>query len=118
MMDYLRYCITPREKKCDENSVKETGNASDSKTKNYSASYNTHHSRNHDDLPNTNPINIDSDFFLCSHCYSNCVGNYRDSYTCNIFCSDKDTFSHHQQKKYADDGSFLMFHIRVLFCLE
>lgn len=92
-MDCFRYCSTPREKKCDENPVNEP-------------------------VYDSNPINIDNDFFLCSHCYSKCVGNSRDSYTYNIFCSDKETFSHRQQKKYADDGSFLMFHIKVLFCLE
>jgi hypothetical protein len=127
-MDCLHRCITPREKKGHENSVKENG--TEPETNNYSARYTTRGSRSYDDLQrlkqkydsirnsNPSPIIIDHEYFLCSHCYTKCLGCCNESTTNNLFYADKDTFSHQQQKKYADDGSFLMFHIKVLFCLE
>ena len=127
-MDCLKRCITPREKKGSEPNLTESGSVPE--TKNYFASYTTRGSRSYDDLQRLKqkydsirnskprPIIIERECFLCSHCYTKCVGCCNESTTNDLFCTDKDIFSHQQQKKYRDDGSFLMFHIKVLFCLE
>jgi hypothetical protein len=137
-MDCLQRCITPREKTKNDNNIKNTDAETDTYTDtdslptNYFTSYTSSRgSRSYDDLQrikreyyskrssNPNPIIMDHDNFLFSHCYSNCMGCYYDS-TYNWCCYDKYTKHDikHDKQKYADDGSFLMFHIKVLFCLE
>ena len=59
--------------------------------------------------------------FLCTFCLSSCYHNSQDIILTNGSVErkwDDTTFSSQNRKKYTEDGSFLMFHLRVLFCLE
>jgi len=131
-MDYIRKCMTPRMKRCDsDNSVKSNSSSeSDADGGGYFK-----HTLSDDNLqqlrdeyykkqmssrPPTPRIRERSDF-LCTFCLSSCYRNSHDGIVTEGSIErkwDETTFSRQNRQKYKDDGSFFMFHLRVLFCLE
>lgn len=116
-MEYIRKCMTSRMKRCDsDNSVTSSGSDSDPDGYGGGANYFIHalHDENIQQLRNEyykkqmesprppTPRIRDRPDFLCTFCLNSCYH----------------TFSGQNKEKYKDDGSFVTFHLRVLFCLE
>ena len=138
-MDYIRKCMTPRMKRCDsDNSVKSSGSdrsGGGSDTDTVDAGYFKHalSEENLQQLRNEyykkqmtsprppTPRTRDRSDFLCTFCLSSCYRNSKDIILTDGSIErkwDETTFSGQNRQKYKDDGSFFMFHLRVLFCLE
>ena len=131
-MEYINKCITPRMKRCDSNNSVKSNSSSDSDGCG-GASYFRHVLSNEnlqqlrDDYykkqmssPPTPRIRDRPDF-LCTFCLSSCYHTTRDTVLTDGGIErkwDQTTFSSKNKQKYKDDGSFLMFHLRVLFCLD
>lgn len=129
-MEYIRKCMTPRMKRCDSNnSVKSDGSGG-------SGGY-FRHALSEDNLqqlrneyykkqmssprPPPTPKTRDRPDFLCTFCLSSCYRKGQDIILTDGIVErkwDQNTFSGQNRQKYKDDGSFLIFHLRVLFCLE
>ena len=134
-MDYIRNCMTPRMKRCDsDNSVKSnssSGSDADAADGNYFRHVlsddniqqlrNEYYKKQMSSPRPPTPIIRDRSDFLCTFCLTSCYRNSRDVILtdgCIEEKWDEATFSGQNRKKYKDDGSFFMFHLRVLFCLE
>jgi len=137
-MDYIRKCMTPRMKRCDsDNSVKSSGSdrSGGSDADIVDAGYFKHalSEENLQQLRNEyykkqmtsprppTPRTRDRSDFLCTFCLSSCYRNSKDIIVTDGSIErkwDETTFSGQNRQKYKDDGSFFMFHLRVLFCLE
>jgi hypothetical protein len=131
-MEYINKCITPRMKRCDSDISVKSNSSSDSDGCG-GASYFRHSLSNEnlqklrDDYykkqmssPPTPRIRDRPDF-LCSFCLSSCYHTTRDTVLTDGGIErkwDQTTFSNKNRQKYKDDGSFLKFHLRVLFCLD
>ena len=122
-MDYIQKCISPREKTAEEIGAEEYRAffqrcISDDDLTEFKREYNSRRP--------IKQIRMNNDTFLCRYCYSRCVSRCRG-----------DTSDHDFNKRYnqpndakpntstytstytkTKNESFLMFHIRVLFCLE
>ena len=131
-MDYIRKCMTPRMKRCDsDNSVKSSG--SDAETtdagyfrhaiseENLQQLRNEYYKKQMTSPRPPTPRTRDRSDFLCTFCLSSCYRNSHDIILTDGSIErkwDETTFSGQNRQKYKDDGSFFMFHLRVLFCLE
>ncbi len=136
-MDYIRKCMTPRMKRCDsDNSVKSSGSGSDSDPDGCGGASYFRHALNDENIqqlrdeyykkqmesprPPTPRIR-DRPYFLCTFCLNSCYHTGRDVILTDGSIEqkwDQHTFSGQNRQKYKDDGSFITFHLRVLFCLE
>ena len=113
IMEYLQKCITPRAKTPEDIAIDESkayfekyGRVwSDDDLQKFRAKYESRHP------PTPRPTRIERDDFIFSHCIMCCTQRFRNA-------TSTSTASSQEQKKYASDGSFMTFHIRVLFCLE
>ena len=135
-MNSIRKCMTPRMKRCEsDNSVKSNSSSDSDGYGGANASY-FRHALSDDNLqqlrdeyykkqmssprPPT-PRTRDRSDFLCMFCLSSCYRNGQDIILTDGSIErkwDQNTFSSQNRQKYKDDGSFLTFHLRVLFCLE
>ena len=114
-MEYLQKCITPR--------VKTPEDIAFDESKEYYKNYGRVWSD--DDLQQLRvkyesqypprQIRMNRDDFIFSHCITCCTQRARNV---TATATSSTTYSAQEQKKYTDDGSFMAFHIRVLFCLE
>ena len=136
-MNYIRKCMTPRMTRCDsDNSVKSNSSSDSDGYGGASGGSYFRHVLNDDNLqqlreeyykkqmtsprPPT-PRTRDRSDFLCTFCLSSCYHNSQEIILTDGSVErkwDETTFSNQNRKKYKDDGSFFMFHLRVLFCLE
>lgn len=134
-MEYINNCITPRMKRCDsENSVK-SNSSSDSdgcggagyfrhalSTENLQQLRDDYYKKQMSSpRPPPTPRTRDRSDFLCTFCLSSCYHTTRDTVLTDGGLEqkwDQTTFSSKNRQKYKDDGSFLKFHLRVLFCLD
>jgi hypothetical protein len=116
-MDYIQKCISPREKTAEEIGAEEyrkffQRGISDDDLTEFEREYNSRRP--------IKQIRMNNDNFLCRYCYSRCVSR------CSGDTSDPDFNKRYNQPTYTNTSaytktkneSFLMFHIRVLFCLE
>ena len=137
-MEYIRKCMTPRMKRCDsDNSVKSNDSDSDpdgcggaghiSYFKHALSEENLQQLRDEyykkQMLPPRPPTprTRDRPDFLCTFCLNSCYQKSRDTIITDGGIErkwDETTFSGQNRQKYKDDGSFVTFHLRVLFCLE
>ena len=110
-MEYLQKCLTPRAKTPEDIAFDESKAYfenydrvwSDDDLQKFRAKYESQHP--------PRQIQMERDDFIFSHCITCCTRRFRNA-------SATSTSSAQEQKKYERDGSFMTFHIRVLFCLE
>ena len=130
-MEYINKCITPRMKRCDSDNSVKSNSSSDSDG--YGGANYFRHALSNENLqqlrddyykkqmsPPT-PRTRDRSDFLCTFCLSSCYHTTRDTVLTDGGLEqkwDQTTFSSKNRQKYKDDGSFLKFHLRVLFCLD
>lgn len=113
-MEYLQKCITPRVKTPEDIAFDESREYyknygrvwSDDDLQQFRVKYESQYP--------PRQIQMERDDFIFSHCITCCTRRCR-----NVTATATATSSSAQeQKKYIGDGSFMTFHIRVLFCLE
>ena len=134
-MEYINKCITPRMKRCDSDNSVKSNSSSDSDG--YGGAGYFRHALSTENLqqlrddyykkqmssprPLPTPRTLDRSDFLCTFCLSSCYHTTRDTVLTDGGLEqkwDQTTFSSKNRQKYKDDGSFLKFHLRVLFCLD
>lgn len=115
-MEYLEKCITPRVKTPEDIAFEESREYyknygrvwSDDDLQQFRAKYESQYP--------PRQIQMERDDFIFTHCITCCSRRFRNM-TENASPSSTSSTAQ-EQKKYAGDGSFMTFHIRVLFCLE
>jgi hypothetical protein len=113
-MEYLQKCITPRAKTPEDIAIDESKTYfenygrvwSDDDLQKFRAKYESRHPP----TPRHHRMDDRNDFIF-SHCITCCTRRLRNA-------TSSATASAQEEQKYAGDGSFMTFHIRVLFCLE
>jgi hypothetical protein len=116
-MEYLEKCITPRVKTPEDIAFDESREYyknygrvwSDDDLQQFRVKYESQYP--------PRQIQMERDDFIFTHCITCCSRRFRNM-TETTSASASASSTAQEQKKYAGDGSFMTFHIRVLFCLE